>query len=71
MKTVVTVLSLLITCKALRFHKTEFLWVGIGISSRDCAELIGVWADVLGKLEGPSGFVELYFQFPVLVLINL
>ncbi|CAL5438039.1 unnamed protein product [Camellia sinensis] len=51
-KTIVTVLSSSITCKALRFHKAEFLCVGSGISSGDCAELIGMCVDFLGKLEG-------------------
>ncbi|KAI8020969.1 hypothetical protein LOK49_LG03G00986 [Camellia lanceoleosa] len=51
-KTIVTVLSSSITCKALRFHKAEFLCVGSGISCGDCAELIGMCVDFLGKLEG-------------------
>ncbi|PSS15513.1 hypothetical protein CEY00_Acc13004 [Actinidia chinensis var. chinensis] len=51
-KTIVTVLSSSITCKAFRFGKAEFLRVGSRVSSRDCAGLIGACAAVLGKLEG-------------------
>ncbi|GFY98449.1 hypothetical protein Acr_12g0009900 [Actinidia rufa] len=51
-KTIVAVLSSSITCKTFRYGKAEFLRVGSGVSSRDCAGLIGACAAVLGKLEG-------------------
>ncbi|XP_052199505.1 uncharacterized protein LOC127806323 [Diospyros lotus] len=51
-KTILAVVSSSMTCKALRFQKTELLSVGSEISSCDCAELIEVCADILAKLQG-------------------
>ncbi|KAK2645383.1 hypothetical protein Ddye_020578 [Dipteronia dyeriana] len=50
-KTIVSVLSSSIACKALRFQNEQFLLVGSSISRHGCVELIDACNDVLEKLE--------------------
>lgn len=59
MKTIVSVLSSLAKCKVHRFGKEEILRIGGVISGNEIVEVIEACADVLGKLEGNGGCVEL------------
>lgn len=54
-KTIVAVLSYSIECKVLRINEAQVLRVGGLISERDCANVIEICADILGKFDGHKG----------------
>ena len=55
-KTIVSVLSSSIACRALRFQNEQFLLVGSSISRHGCVELIEACKGVLEKLEERGGY---------------
>lgn len=68
-QTIVTVLSSSISCQAFRFQKDEVLQVGSSFSRQNCTELIEACADIVVKLEGHGGFVELLLGIRVETMI--
>ena len=68
-QTIVTVLSSSISCQVFRFQKDEVLQAGSSFSRQDCTELVEACADIVEKLEGHGGFVDLLLGIRVEIMI--